>query len=138
MIQAPGGTTAGNDHASLWYRLFEACPDRKRQKVINVARKKFHNFVARGKWTPEQDAELSALINVNGTAWSKIAGIINRHPEDVRDRYRNYIVCGANQRRDVWNEEEEARLTEYVKEAMEAIDELRKDSPPNYSTSKIL
>jgi hypothetical protein len=129
MIQAPGGTTAGSDHARLWYRLFEACPDRKRQKVINVARKKFHNFVARGKWTPEQDAELSALIDVNGTAWSKIAAIINRHPEDVRDRYRNYIVCGANQRRDVWNEEEEARLTEYVKEAMEAIDELRKDSP---------
>ncbi|KAK6451193.1 hypothetical protein FP744_10007444 [Trichoderma asperellum] len=129
MIQAPGGTTAGSDHARLWYRLFEACPDRKRQKVINVARKKFHNFVARGKWTPEQDAELSALINVNGTAWSKIAAIINRHPEDVRDRYRNYIVCGANQRRDVWNEDEEARLTEYVKEAMEVIDELRRDSP---------
>ncbi|GFP54667.1 RNA polymerase I termination factor [Trichoderma asperellum] len=111
MIQAPGGTTAGSDHARLWYRLFEACPD------------------PRGKWTPEQDAELSALINVNGTAWSKIAAIINRHPEDVRDRYRNYIVCGANQRRDVWNEDEEARLTEYVKEAMEVIDELRRDSP---------
>ncbi|KAM0525675.1 hypothetical protein ACHAPE_000386 [Trichoderma viride] len=129
MIQAPGGTTAGSDHARLWYRLFEACPDRKRQKVINVARKKFHNFVARGKWTPDQDAELSALIDVNGTAWSRIAAIINRHPEDVRDRYRNYIVCGANQRRDVWNEEEEARLTEYVKEAMEVIDELRRDAP---------
>lgn len=129
MIQAPGGTTAGSDHARLWYRLFEACPDRKRQKVINVARKKFHNFVARGKWTPEQDAELSALINANGTAWSRIAAIINRHPEDVRDRYRNYIVCGANQRRDVWSEEEEARLTEYVKEAMEAIDDLRIQSP---------
>ncbi|KAK1248631.1 hypothetical protein MKX08_006851 [Trichoderma sp. CBMAI-0020] len=111
MIQAPGGTTAGSDHARLWYRLFEACPD------------------PRGKWTPEQDAELSALIDVNGTAWSRIAAIINRHPEDVRDRYRNYIVCGANQRRDVWNEEEEARLTEYVKEAMEAIDELRRDAP---------
>jgi hypothetical protein len=129
MIQAPGGTTAGDAHARLWYRLFEACPDRKRQKVINVARKKFHNFVARGTWTPEQDAELSALIGVNGTAWSKIAAIINRHPEDVRDRYRNYIVCGPNQRKDVWSEEEEARLTEHVKEAMEAIDELRKAEP---------
>lgn len=129
MIQAPGGTTAGDAHARLWFRLFEVCPDRKRQKVINVARKKFHNFVARGTWTPEQDAELSALISANGTAWSKIAGIINRHPEDVRDRYRNYIVCGPNQRKDVWSEEEEARLTEYVKEAMEAIDELRNTQP---------
>ncbi|KAH6605777.1 hypothetical protein Trco_004930 [Trichoderma cornu-damae] len=125
MIQAPGGTTAGDAHARLWHRLFEVCPDRKRQKVINVARKKFHNFVARGTWTPEQDAELSALIGVNGTAWSKIAAIINRHPEDVRDRYRNYIVCGSNQRRDVWSNEEEARLKEHVKEAMDTIDELR-------------
>ena len=81
-----------------------------------------------GTWTAEQDAELAALINVNGTAWSKIAGIINRHPEDIRDRYRNYIVCGANQRRDVWGEEEEAKLTEFVQEAMVAIDELRNEA----------
>lgn len=105
------------------------CPDRKRQKVINVARKKFHNFVARGTWTPEQDAELASLIEVHKTAWSKIAGIINRHPEDVRDRYRNYIVCGANQRKDVWSEEEEAHLSEIVRDAMAAIDELRAAEP---------
>ncbi|PTB69030.1 hypothetical protein BBK36DRAFT_1192846 [Trichoderma citrinoviride] len=129
IIQAPGGTTAGDAHARLWYRLFEVCPDRKRQKVINIARKKFHNFVARGTWTPEQDAELASLIEVHKSAWSKIAGIINRHPEDVRDRYRNYIVCGANQRKDVWSEEEEAHLTQIVKDAMVAIDDLRLASP---------
>ncbi|KAL7817144.1 hypothetical protein V8C26DRAFT_420543 [Trichoderma gracile] len=129
IIQAPGGTTAGDAHARLWYRLFEVCPDRKRQKVINIARKKFHNFVARGTWTPEQDAELASLIEVHKTAWSKIAGIINRHPEDVRDRYRNYIVCGANQRKDVWSEEEEAHLSEIVKDAMVAIDDLRVAEP---------
>ncbi|OTA02986.1 hypothetical protein A9Z42_0033980 [Trichoderma parareesei] len=129
IIQAPGGTTAGDAHARLWYRLFEVCPDRKRQKVINIARKKFHNFVARGTWTPEQDAELASLIEVHKTAWSKIAGIINRHPEDVRDRYRNYIVCGANQRKDVWSEEEEAHLSEIVRDAMAAIDELRAAEP---------
>ncbi|PTB77625.1 hypothetical protein M440DRAFT_1330554 [Trichoderma longibrachiatum ATCC 18648] len=129
IIQAPGGTAAGDAHARLWYRLFEVCPDRKRQKVINIARKKFHNFVARGTWTPEQDAELASLIEVHKTAWSKIAGIINRHPEDVRDRYRNYIVCGANQRKDVWSEEEEAHLSEIVRNAMTAIDELRVAQP---------
>lgn len=129
LIHAPGGTTAGDEHAALWGRVFETCPDRHRQKIINITRKKFHNFVARGTWTPEQDAELRDLIEANGTKWSKIAAIINRHPEDLRDRYRNYIVCGAAQRKDSWDETEERNLTQYVMEAMGAIDELRAIDP---------
>ncbi|KAF4341996.1 hypothetical protein FBEOM_4046 [Fusarium beomiforme] len=125
MIHAPGGTTAGDEHAALWARIFATCPDRHRQKIINITRKKFHNFVARGTWTNEQDAELRDLIEIHGTKWSKIAGIINRHPEDLRDRYRNYIICGDSQRKDTWDEEEEGNLTQYVMEAMAAIDELR-------------
>lgn len=97
--------------------------------MINITRKKFHNFVARGTWTPEQDAELAALIQAHGTKWSKIGSKINRHPEDLRDRYRNYIVCGANQRKDAWDEGEEARLTQYIMESMQVIDELRVNEP---------
>ncbi|RMJ14774.1 hypothetical protein CDV36_005571 [Fusarium kuroshium] len=129
MIHAPGGTTAGDEHAALWARIFETCPDRHRQKIINITRKKFHNFVARGTWTVEQDTELRDLIEIHGTKWSKIAGIINRHPEDLRDRYRNYIVCGDAQRKDAWDETEEGNLTQYVMEAMGAIDELRRIQP---------
>ncbi|KAG5980789.1 hypothetical protein E4U55_003660 [Claviceps digitariae] len=129
LIHAPGGTTAGETHAQLWTRIFAECPDRHRQKVINITRKKFHNFVARGTWTAEQDAELAELINIHGTKWSVIASIINRHPEDLRDRYRNYIVCGSNQRKDAWDEQEEARLTQFIMESMRAIDELRAQDP---------
>ncbi|KAG5924424.1 hypothetical protein E4U42_004642 [Claviceps africana] len=129
LIHAPGGTTAGETNAQLWTRIFAECPDRHRQKVINITRKKFHNFVARGTWTPEQDAELAELIGIHGTKWSVIASLINRHPEDLRDRYRNYIVCGANQRKDAWDEDEEARLTQYIMESMRAIDVLRANEP---------
>ncbi|VUC25454.1 unnamed protein product [Clonostachys rosea] len=129
MIHAAGGTTAGEAHAQLWTRLFAECPDRHRQKVINITRKKFHNFVARGTWTPDQEAELRDLIQVHGTKWSRIAGLINRHPEDIRDRYRNYVVCGDAQRKDAWNEEEEGRLAQYVIDAMQAIDDLRAMQP---------
>lgn len=129
MIHMPGGTTAGNSHAELWERIFEECPGRHRQKVINITRKKFHNFVARGTWTAEQDAELTGLIRVHGLKWSKIGAIINRHPEDLRDRYRNYLICGLNQRKDAWDEVEEARLTQFVIHAMDTIDELRLSTP---------
>lgn len=129
MIHAPGGTTAGEEHRQLWDMIFEKCPDRYRQKIINVTRKNFHNFVARGTWTPEQEAELRYLIDIHGTKWSQIAGLINRHPEDIRDRYRNYIVCGDRQRKDAWTDEEESRLTQYFIEAAEAIDDLRRSQP---------
>lgn len=129
MIQAPGGTSAGEAHAQLWVRIFAECPDRHRQKVINVARKKFHNFVARGTWTIEQDNELAGLINTHGPKWSYIAGIVNRHPEDIRDRYRNYLVCGGAQKKEAWDNDEEARLTQYVQDAMRAIDEMRIEDP---------
>ena len=129
MIQAPGGTTAGDAHAQLWVRIFAECPDRHRQKVINITRKKFHNFVARGTWTVEQDAELAELINVHGQKWSRIGAIVNRHPEDLRDRYRNYLVCGPNQRKDSWDETEEANLTQYVIDSMHTIDQLRITEP---------
>lgn len=129
MIHAPGGTTAGEENRQLWDMIFEKCPDRYRQKIINVTRKNFHNFVARGTWTPEQEAELRYLIDIHGTKWSQIAGLINRHPEDIRDRYRNYIVCGDRQRKDAWTEEEESRLTQYFIEAAEAIDDLRRSQP---------
>lgn len=97
--------------------------------MINITRKKFHNFVARGTWTPEQEAELRFLIGEHGQKWSKIASLINRHPEDIRDRFRNYIVCGDAQKKDAWTQDEESRLAQFVIEAMQAIDELRSQNP---------
>lgn len=129
MIHAAGGTNAGEAHAQLWSRLFAECPDRHRQKVINITRKKFHNFVARGTWTKEQESELRDLIDMHGQKWSKIASLINRHPEDIRDRFRNYVVCGTSQKKDAWVQEEESRLSQYVIEAMRAIDDLRVEQP---------
>ena len=104
--------------------------------MINITRKKFHNFVARGTWTEEQDAELAGLVDIHGPKWAYIGGLVNRHPEDLRDRYRNYTICGLNQRKDTWDEQEEARLTQYVIESMEAIDELRLMQPTKAALQK--
>ncbi len=66
---------------------------------------------------------------MHGAKWSYIAGLINRHPEDIRDRYRNYLVCGSSQKKEAWDESEESRLTTYVLGAMRAIDEIREQQP---------
>lgn len=69
------------------------------------------------------------MIEEFGPQWSKIASLINRHPEDIRDRYRNYIVCGTSQKKDAWTQDEEGRLAQFVIDAMQAIDDLRAQQP---------
>ncbi|KAI1743847.1 hypothetical protein F4680DRAFT_322482 [Xylaria scruposa] len=105
----------------LWERIMATCPGRSRQKVINQTRRRFHNFVARGTWTTEQDQELRQLYEHHGSKYAMIGQMINRHPEDVRDRIRNYIVCGDNLKKDQWSQEETTKLIAIVEQAIAEI-----------------
>lgn len=111
--------------SDLWVSIMETCPGRNRQKVINLTRRKFHNFVARGTWTPEQDEELKRMSELHGNKYSVIGQAINRHPEDIRDRIRNYIVCGDNMRKDQWDDDETKRLVMIVEDAIAEIRRMR-------------
>ncbi|KAI0148666.1 hypothetical protein GGR57DRAFT_475147 [Xylariaceae sp. FL1272] len=105
----------------LWERIMATCVGRSRQKVINQTRRKFHNFVARGTWTPEQEQELRQMYEQYGNKYALIGQLINRHPEDIRDRIRNYLVCGDSRRKDQWNQEEQDQLIAIVEQAIEQI-----------------
>ncbi|RYP92630.1 hypothetical protein DL770_001272 [Monosporascus sp. CRB-9-2] len=109
--------------SDFWDTVVATCPNRKRQKVINQCRRRYHNFVARGTWTPEQDEELTEAYNKYGPKYTLIGKEINRHAEDVRDRIRNYIVCGDKRRTDAWTQEEQDNLTIIVAEAIDHIKE---------------
>ncbi|KAI1173419.1 hypothetical protein F4777DRAFT_557995 [Nemania sp. FL0916] len=109
----------------LWELLTASCPSRSRRQVIDMARRKFHNFVARGTWKPDEDHELRQLYDQYGTKYTLIAQLINRHPEDVRDRIRNYIVCGDKQRKIRWTKQETDRLVALVQEALNEIRQQR-------------
>ncbi|KAI0179803.1 hypothetical protein GGR52DRAFT_213918 [Hypoxylon sp. FL1284] len=112
----------------FWARVVATCPNRKRQKIINQTRRKFHNFVARGTWTPEQQEELQQMYETHGTKYSVIGKLINRHPEDVRDRVRNYVVCGQSRRVDPWSAEEEELLHSIVTIALQDIREQMREA----------
>ncbi|KAF7536999.1 hypothetical protein G7054_g4118 [Neopestalotiopsis clavispora] len=115
----------------FWNYVHHSCPNRKRQKVINQVRKTHHNFVARATWTKEQHDELAELYEIHGKNHKLLGQLINRHPADVRDRIRNYVVCGDKRRTDVWDHEEEAKLITILNEAFEKIRELKADSRPD-------
>ncbi|KAI1773120.1 hypothetical protein F4818DRAFT_443481 [Hypoxylon cercidicola] len=105
----------------FWASIIPTCPNRKRQKVINICRRKFHNFVARGTWSPEQHDELKRLWDIHGNKYTLIGKIINRHAEDIRDRVRNYVVCGESRLVQPWDPKEEEKLASIVADALEVI-----------------
>ncbi|KAI0475397.1 hypothetical protein GGR56DRAFT_511367 [Xylariaceae sp. FL0804] len=115
----------------FWEVILATCPQRPRQKVINTCRRKWHNFAARGTWTPEQHAELKRYYEQYGPKYTKIGKIINRYSEDVRDRVRNYILCGDERRTDEWATHEEKQLEAIVVRALNDIrDTLGKQGMP--------
>lgn len=108
-------------HRQLWATVQDACPFRTRRKLISWCRQHFHNWAGRGTWTQAQDDELADLIEAHGKKWSHIAGLINRYPGDVRDRWRNYLVCRETVKTDVWSEGEEERFRELVENSIDMI-----------------
>ena len=108
-------------HRQLWASIQDACPSRPRKKLMSWTRQRFHNFAGRGTWTPVQDDELLDLIEKHGKKWSHIAGLINRYQKDVRDRWRNYLVCRETVKTDAWSKDEEARFRTLVENSVNQI-----------------
>ncbi|KAL1866305.1 hypothetical protein VTK73DRAFT_4763 [Phialemonium thermophilum] len=116
-------------HKEFWDEIQRACPQRTRGKLMVWTRHQFHNFVARGQWTEDQDRELEEMVAKYGKKWSKIGQLINRDPADTRDRWRNYLVCKDNLKQRAWSEEEVAKLLGIVSTSLLAIQNLREEDP---------
>ncbi|CAG8954986.1 hypothetical protein HYFRA_00008675 [Hymenoscyphus fraxineus] len=110
-----------DEHKSFWKEIREAVPKLPNRKVYETCRRRFHNFEARGSWTEEQDEDLKRAYEKYPQKWKLIGGIINRFPEDARDRWRNYLVCGDKLRKNVWDKEEEDKLRAVVAECIEVL-----------------
>jgi hypothetical protein len=87
----------------FWAEMNKSLPNRKRLAVIKYCRRKFHNFEKRGTWTDQEDRQIKALMAKHGMSWVKIGNEMGRMAEDVRDRYRNYLVAGSNREQMKWS-----------------------------------
>lgn len=104
--------------AALFYELHESFPYRTRMSTMRVCRRRFHNFPARGTWTQSEDESLKQAVSEKGRSWTAVGEMINRFPEDCRDRYRNYHVNAHNRNRESWTEAEILNLCRAVHECM--------------------
>ncbi|KAL8840227.1 MAG: hypothetical protein Q9170_001434 [Blastenia crenularia] len=116
----------GNPEAA---RLFIAIHDemsyRTRQSITRFCRRHFHNFSVRGVWTETDDIELKDAVEKKGNSWKAVGAMINRFPEDCRDRYRNYLVNGDKRNKDTWVPEEVLKLVKAVDCCMGLLREQR-------------
>jgi hypothetical protein len=107
--------------ASLWAEICAALPHRQRAAVQKAARRKFHNYEKRGRWTHEEDEALRQAYEMHPQRWKAIGATVGRFPEDCRDRYRNYLKCGESQQKDVWNAEETEKFKAIVHQILEQL-----------------
>jgi len=114
--------------AEMFNMVCEELPGRARWAVIKFCRRKYHNFEARGKWTADDDEDLRQAYQLWPKGWTKIAQRLKRHPEDCRDRWRNYGICGDSLKLDYWTPEEEQRLKEVIAECVSHIREMKRNN----------
>lgn len=111
----------------LWSVLYEALPHRQRVAVMRACRRRYNNFEARGKWTLRDDDLLKQAYSEAPGKWVRIGSILERMPEDCRDRWRNYLSCGDQRKIDDWSEKEEMELSQAVLEVSEAAKQEARD-----------
>lgn len=108
----------------LWENICLALPDRARSHLYKVVRARYNNF-KRGTWDKDEEMDLQVAYDQMPKRWMDISKLLNRHPEDCRTKYRNYVVCGNDLKRGEWTEEEEELLKTVVGGCIEAIQELK-------------
>lgn len=111
----------------LFNQICAELPFRDRISILKHCRRRYHNFGVRGAWTDDDDERLLQAYEQHPQQWRLIGKLIGRHQEDVRDRYRNYLVCGDQQKKSYWSPEEVIQLGAVVKEALEMIAEMKQE-----------
>lgn len=111
---------------NFWESLTRILPYRSKSSVYKHVRRQYHVFDVRAKWTKEDDDLLRRLGNTHVGKWKQIGDIMGRMPEDVRDRWRNYVKCGDNRGENKWTVEEEELLKLIVNEMIETLEQEQK------------
>lgn len=119
---------AAKEAKDFWESVCKEVPWVPTRKVYEYCRRKYHNFGKRSEWTAEQDEELRVAYESNPNKWTIIGRAINRLPEDVRDRWRNYVICGDSMKTEPWTQEEEDQLSLAVEECILTIQAARRRS----------
>ncbi|KAK5148997.1 hypothetical protein LTR04_000212, partial [Oleoguttula sp. CCFEE 6159] len=111
------------EFSKFWLELLAVLPNRRRDSIYKMARRRWNNYEKRGKWTEDEDEELVHAYELKPNQWKEIGGMIGRMGADCRDRWRNYLKCGKNMKMNEWTGKEEKDLLAAVDECLVALKE---------------
>ena len=118
-----------NSQASaLFNELQEVLPYRPRISVQKCARRRFHNFSARGTWTAEEDEMLKRAVAERGKSWKVVGSMVDRMPGDCRDRWRNYLNNSEHRNREQWTDDEVRNLCIAILESVQLMKDERRQA----------
>lgn len=112
----------------MWQEIYEIIPYRKKVTIQRFCRRRFHNFEARGSWTEDDDKALARAVEEKGKSWKAVGQIMERHPEDVRDRWRNYHVNAENRNKEQWTDIEITNLAMAVHDCMQIMKDAKRSA----------
>ncbi|KAL8774968.1 MAG: hypothetical protein Q9209_000447 [Squamulea sp. 1 TL-2023] len=114
----------------LYDAMYDELPYRTRQSVLRFCRRHFHNYATRGAWTAADDENLRDAIAKKGRSWKAVGEMLDRFPEDCRDRYRNYVINSENrvQTDTRWSQQETHSLVKAVDDCMRLLREERRQA----------
>ena len=111
----------------LFQEIQQVLPYRKRAAVQRFCRRRYHNFSARGTWTREEDERLKQAVAEKGKSWKAVGEVVERLPEDCRDRWRNYLINGDNRNTDTWTDAEIKNLVMAVRDCIMVMRQTRRE-----------
>ena len=82
---------------AFWTEIYEALPNRATRYLRGIVQRRYRAYSENKQWSREEDERLVELAKEHDQdkfKWQVIGPMMGRTPEECRDRYRNYALCG--------------------------------------------
>ncbi|CAD8074894.1 unnamed protein product [Paramecium primaurelia] len=97
-----------------WLQIAKVLPERSVDSVYKFIKARFNPDNYQGHWTKEEEQHLLQLINQFGRNYTQISKIINRTPQNIRDKYRQLGDHNHELRELVWTLGEAVHLLRLI------------------------
>lgn len=91
--------TKTRSKSSIWCEIGKALPNRSIKSISDYSHRIFNPNNNKGLWSIEEIEKLIMLYNELGGRWKIIGDILQRHPENVRDKWKNLYKIKSEERK---------------------------------------
>lgn len=121
---------------AFWDEIYAALPNRATRYLRAIVQRRYRVYSENNKWSQQEDERLVKLAKEHDKdkyKWQIIGPMMDRTPEECRDRYRNYALCGTARTIGPWTGDDLRELlgavSKFIPEDAEDGDRTFEDCP---------